>query len=231
MDTPRGPAPGLPPMPESQRAQVFDLMRRTLAAINRGQAPGGELTPEAVEQIARSEGATDPEQIAALLRLMGLSSDAGQAPAEPQHIIFDMAGVPCALPSQAVQNVERGFEITPLPNVAPWVLGITQLWGSIVSVVDFAAFVGIGATNLTPRSRLLAVTVRDMQAGFLVDGVTEIRTMGAFIRRDAIGAAPEWTRPFLDGVVQDGSRLIIALDPEKLLFSDRLQRYHAENRV
>ncbi len=231
MDTPRGQVPGLAPIPESQRAQVFELMRRTLAAINRGQAPGGELTPETVEQIARAEGATDPEQIAALLRLMGLGSEAAQAQGEPQHIIFDVAGVACALPSQAVQNVERGFEITPLPNVAPWVLGITQLWGTIVSVVDFAAFAGIGFTNLTPRSRLLAVTARDMQAGFLVDDVTEIRTMDAAIRRDTIDGAPEWTRPFLDGIVQDGSRLIIALDPEKLLFSDRMQRYHADDRT
>jgi purine-binding chemotaxis protein CheW len=231
MDTPRGPVPGLPPMPDSQRAQVFDLMRRTLAAINRGQAPGGELTPETVEQIARAEGATDPEQIAALLRLMGLGSDASQIPGEPQHIVFEVAGMLCALPSQSVQNVERGFEITPLPNVAPWVLGITQLWGTIVSVVDLAAFVGQGMTQVTPRSRLLAVTVRDMPAGFLVDGVTEIRTMGPSIRRDFIAGAPDWTHPFLDGVVQEGGRLIVALDPEKLVFSDRLHRYRADDRV
>lgn len=227
MDTPRGPAPGMPEMPETQRAQVFDLMRRTLAAINRGQAPGGELTPESVEQIARTEGATDPDQIAALLRLMGLSGSADQAPGEPQHIVFDVAGTLCALPSGSVQNVERGFEITPLPYVAPWVLGITQLWGSIVSVVDFAAFVGRGYATMTPRSRLLAVTVRDMQVGFLVDGVTAIRTMGAYIERDALGATPPWAAPFAEGVVRDGPQTILALDPEKLVFSDRLQRYHA----
>jgi purine-binding chemotaxis protein CheW len=217
----------MPAIPESQRAQVFDLMRRTLAAINRGQAPGGELTPESVEQIARAEGATDPEQIAALVRLMGLGGDANQTPGEPQHIVFEVAGVLCALPSQSVQNVERGFEITPVPNVAPWVLGIAQLWGSIVSVVDFAAFAGQGFTTMTPRSRLLAVTVRDMQAGFLVDGVSAIRTVGAYIRRDTPGNAPTWTQPFLEGIVQDGQQPIIALDPEKLLFSDRMQRYHA----
>ncbi|HEX9037020.1 MAG TPA: chemotaxis protein CheW [Ktedonobacterales bacterium] len=231
MDTPRGPTPGGQSLPESQRAQVFELMRKTLAAINRGQAPGGELTPETVEQIARAEGATDPEQIAALLRLMGLSGDSAQAAGEPQHIVFEVAGVPCALPSQAVQNVERGFDVTPLPNVAPWVLGITQLWGTIVSVVDFAAFVGVGHATQTTRSRLLAVTVRDMQAGFLVDGVTEIRTMGGSIRRDSMAGAPEWTRPYLDGIVQDNGRNIIALDPEKLVFSDRLQRYRADERA
>lgn len=231
METPRGPVPGLPPMPDAQRAEVFDLMRRTLAAINRGEAPGGELTPETVEQIARAEGATDAEQIAALLRLMGLGTDAGQTPGEPQHIVFDVAGVLCAFPSQSVQNVERGFEITPLPNVAPWVLGIAQLWGVIISVVDLAAFVGQGHANMTPRSRLLAVTVRDMQIGFLVDGVTEIRTMSAAIRRDASGGTPEWARPYIDGVVQDSGRLIVALDPEKLLFSDRIQRYRADERA
>jgi chemotaxis signal transduction protein len=98
-------------------------------------------------------------------------------------------------------------------------------------VVDFAAFVGQGVAQITPRSRLLAVTVRDMQAGFLVDGVTEIRTMGSLIRRDVVAGAPEWTRPYLDGVVQDGGRLIVALDPEKLVFSDRIHRYRADDRA
>jgi purine-binding chemotaxis protein CheW len=118
-----------------------------------------------------------------------------------------------------------------LPNVAPWVLGITQLWGVIVSVVDFTSFVGQGLTNLTARSRLLAVTVRDMQVGFLVDGVTEIRTIGSAIRRDAAAGAPDWAHPYLDGVVQDGNRLIVALDPEKLVFSDRIHRYRTDSRV
>ena len=44
---------------ESERAQISDLMRQALAAINQGQLPGGALTAESVEQLARNLGATD----------------------------------------------------------------------------------------------------------------------------------------------------------------------------
>jgi purine-binding chemotaxis protein CheW len=226
----RGSLSGLPPQSDAQRAEVFDLMRRTLAAINRGQVPGGELTPEAVEQIARGLGATDPAQIDALLRIMGMSPDSAQAPGAPQHIVFDVSGALCALPSQAVQGVEREFDVTPLPNVAPWLLGIAQLWGSIISVVDLPAFLGLNSAGVTSRSRILAVTGRDMQIGFLVDGVTEIRTMGAAIRRDDVSSVPSWARAYIDGTAQIGERSILVLDAEKLLYNERIHRYRADER-
>jgi len=229
MNDPRGAFLAQTGQSESDRAQVSDLMRQALAAINQGQLPGGALTAESVEQLARNLGATDPGQIATLQRMMMLSP-AGAAPATvaAQHIMFLLGDVECALPSEAVQGVERAFEVTPVPNVSPWVLGVTQMWGSIISVVDLRRFVGMQAIGVTPRSRLLAVVKREMTIGLVVDVVTEIRTMGEFIRADAIGSAPAWAQPFTEGVAQVDGRMVVALDPEKLLFSDRIHRYRAD---
>ncbi|HET9109863.1 MAG TPA: chemotaxis protein CheW [Ktedonobacterales bacterium] len=229
MNDPRGAFLAQTGQSESDRAQVSDLMRQALAAINQGQLPGGTLTAESVEQLARNLGATDPAQIATLQRMMMLSP-AGASPATvaAQHIMFLLGDVECALPSEAVQGVERAFEVTPVPNVTPWVLGVTQMWGSIISVVDLRRFVGMQAIGVTPRSRLLAVAKREMTIGLVVDVVTEIRTMGEFIRADAVGSAPTWAQPFAEGVAQVDGRMVVALDPEKLLFSDRMHRYRAD---
>ncbi len=229
MNDPRGAFLAQTSQSESDRAQVSDLMRQALAAINQGQLPGGTLTAESVEQLARNLGATDPAQIAMLQRMMMLSP-AGASPATvaAQHILFLLGDVECALPSEAVQGVERAFEVTPVPNVAPWVLGVTQMWGSIISVVDLRGFLGLQAIGVTPRSRLLAVVKREMTIGLVVDVVTEIRTMGEFIRADAITSAPAWAQPFAEGVAQVDGRMVVALDPEKLLFSDRMHRYRAD---
>ncbi|HZC04895.1 MAG TPA: chemotaxis protein CheW [Ktedonobacterales bacterium] len=229
MNDPRGAFRALTSQSESDRAQVSDLMRQALAAINQGQLPGGALTAESVEQLARNLGATDAEQIATLQRMMMLSP-AGASPAEvaAQHILFLLGDIECALPSEAVQGVERAFEVTPVPNVAPWVLGVTQMWGSIISVVDLRGFLGLPTIGVTPRSRLLAVVKRDMTIGLVVDVVTEIRTMGDSIRRDAAASAPAWAQPFTEGIAQADGRTIVALDPERLLFSDRLHRYRAD---
>jgi hypothetical protein len=52
--------------------------------------------------------------------------------------------------------------------------------------------------------------------------------MGDTIHRDQAASAPTWAQPFLDGVAQADGRQIFALDPERLLFSDRMHRYRAD---
>lgn len=224
MNDPRRMFPRAETAEDAERAQVADLMRRALAAINEGRIPAGGLTPESVAQLARNLGATDPAQIAALQRMMMLGP--GMAtPTAPQHVLFMLDSVECALPSDAVQGVERSFEVTRVPNVAGWVMGITQLWGGIVSVVDLRAFIGLPSLGITPRSRLLAVSQRDMMIGFLVDVVTEIRTMGDSIRREQGAGAPRALAPYVAGAAERDGRVIFALDPEKLLFNESIQRY------
>jgi len=228
MNDPRGAFQGQSAQSNADRVQTSDLMRQALIAINQGQLPGGTLTAESVEQLARNLGVTDPDQIAGLQRMMMLTPAAAAAAVAPQHILFLLGDVECALPSEAVQGVERAFDVTPVPNVVPWILGVTQMWGSIISVVDLRAFLGMPSIGVTPRSRLLAVTRREMTIGFVVDVVTEIRTMGDTIRRERMSSAPGWTQPFLEGVAQLEDRYVYALDPELLLFSDRMHRYRAD---
>ncbi len=62
MNDPRGAFQAQRSQTDSERAQVSDLMRQALAAINQGQLPGGALTAESVEQLARNLGATDPSR-------------------------------------------------------------------------------------------------------------------------------------------------------------------------
>lgn len=228
MNDPRGAFLAQSSQTEGERAQISDLMRQALAAINQGQLPGGALTAESVEQLARNLGATDPAQIASLQRMMMLSPASAPVSVAAQHILFMLGDVECALPSESVQGVERAFDVTPVPNVTPWVLGVTQMWGTILSVVDLRGFLGLPSIGVTPRSRLLAVVKREMMIGLVVDVVTEIRTMGDSIRRDGVAGAPQWAQPFLDGIAQVDDRLICALDPERLLLSDRMHRYRAD---
>lgn len=228
MNDPRGAFSAQSAQSDGGHIQTSDLMRQALIAINQGQLPGGALTAESVEELARNLGVTDPAQIAGLQRMMMLTPATAAIAVAPQHILFLLGDVECALPSEAVQGVERAFDVTPVPNVASWVLGVTQMWGSIISVIDLRAFLGLPSIGVTPRSRLLAVTRREMTIGFVVDVVTEIRTMGDDIRRERMTSAPGWAQPFLEGVAQLEDRPVYALDPELLLFSDRMHRYRAD---
>lgn len=229
MNDPRGAFLTQNGQPESDRVQMSELMRQALAAINSGQLPGGSLTAESVEQLAHNLGVNDPSQIAALQRMMMLIP-AGASPelAAAQHIVFLLGDVECALHSEAVQGVERAFDVTPVPNVQPWVLGVTQMWGNIISVVDLRAFVGLPSIGVTSRSRLLALSHREMTIGMVVDVVTEIRTMSDQISPLGMEQAPAWAQPYLEGVAQIDGRMVFALDPQRLLYSEHIHRYRAD---
>lgn len=220
------PVPGQ--SPNSRRAQMGELLRQALQTLHMsGPGQNGTITPEALADLAQRAGLGDSSQIADLSRAMGVYSADG-SPQVPQHILFLLGDVECALPSEAVQGVERITEVTPVPNTASWVLGVVQVWGNIVSVVDLRHFFGFPHQPITQRSRLLVVTRKEMTIGFLVDAVTEMRPLDN-IPADASGmpSLPDSARQFASATLYVEGRPVIMLDPDRLLFSESMHHYRA----
>ena len=159
-------------------------------------------------------------------------SEPGRVPGatqQPQHLLFTIAGVDCALPAEVVQGVERTLEITPVPNTAPWVSGIVQAWGGIVSVVDLQMFFGLEPQTLTPRSRLIVVARGDLTVGLLVNSVVEMRSFGeSFASYLDPRATPEWAQPYAQGGLPVGDRTVVVLDVDKVVLSQKMRRYRAD---
>jgi chemotaxis signal transduction protein len=80
---------------------------------------------------------------------------------------------------------------------------------------------------ITQRSRLLVVTKREMSIGLLADGVNEMRQLSMDQSASQSTSAPGWAAPYATGTINIEGRSVIMLDPERLLFADKMQRYHA----
>lgn len=204
-----------------------DMLQRALQSLK--GSGGGALTPEQLAEIAQRVGMTQPGQLADLSRLFGAGPAEGMPqPGVPQQIVFALDDTECALPAEAVQGVERLADVTPVPNTVPWVLGVVHLRGAIYSVVDLRGFVGLPPAPFTARTRLLVVTARDMAVGLVVDGVTEMRPLDDALAAGYTAETPEWAMPYAArSVVMDG-RAVVLLDPEKLLFAEKLHRYRTD---
>lgn len=204
-----------------------DMLQRALQSLKGG--PTAALSAEQLAEIAQHVGMTQPGQLADLSRLFGASTEDGAPlPGVPQQIVFVLDDTECALPAEAVQGVERLADITPVPNTIPWVLGVVHIRGAIYSVVDLRGFLGLPSVPITARTRLLVVTARDMAVGLMVDGVTEMRPLDDAQAQDYAAAVPEWAAPYaVRGVAMDG-RSVVLLDPERLLFAEKLHRYRAD---
>lgn len=215
------------------RADMGEALRQAMSALNAqggGPVNGSGLTAEMLTDLARRAGYNSPERIADLGRMMGLDTrtPGSETAKVPQHIFFVLAGIECALPADAVQGVERITEITAVPNTHPWVLGVVQVWGAILSVVDLRILLGLAPQPITGRNRLLVVTQREMSIGFVAEAVTEMRPLGTAVSEQGIARAPTWAQPYLSGTATVDGRLILVLDPERLLWNEQIHRYRAD---
>jgi purine-binding chemotaxis protein CheW len=165
-------------------------------------------------------------------QLMGndvLKSSVPQVQGE-SYLVFSLAEREFAVKAELVQNVERLMELTPVPNVVPWVRGVMNLRGSIVSVVDLRLFLDLEHLPYTPRTRLLSLQYNEMVICFVVDGVSEMLPIPptAIIHGNVRQAnIPSWAVPYATGTALLPNRSLVLLDAAQLLFSDRVQRYSA----
>jgi purine-binding chemotaxis protein CheW len=111
-----------------------------------------------------------------------------------------------ALPvEQVVEVVERGH-LTPLPGAPPEVIGIHNLRGQVLPVVDLAAPLGLEARD---PARIVIAEAGEGRAGFAVDAVIDVAELPpASERRES---------PHLRGAVLVEGTLIGVLDVESVL--------------
>jgi purine-binding chemotaxis protein CheW len=186
------------------------------------------LSPQTLEDLARRAGV--PGGAGELARLLGREPMAGPAATSgPQYVVFAVGGVECCVPTETVQGVERLTDLAPVPNTVPWVLGVVQWRGSIISVVDLGAYLGLPPAPPGNRSRLLVVSYRGMTIGMVVDAVLEMRADSSGMRPASDVTPPGWIEPYAATVLQLGERRIVVIDAQQLLFADKMQRCRADD--
>ncbi|MDT8319023.1 MAG: chemotaxis protein CheW [Xanthomonadales bacterium] len=90
----------------------------------------------------------------------------------------EWSGVTFALgESRLACNIDRVTEIlpvpqsTPVPGAKPWILGLANIRGALLTVVDLAWFLTGDRSPVTARSRLLSTTLNKAPIGLLIDEV------------------------------------------------------------
>jgi len=159
---------------------------------------------------------------------------------QQQYVIFKLAGAEYAAPAANIREVGEIITLTPVPNVPPWLLGVTNLRGDILSVVDLRTFLDLDqpdeveselmtpSASAGPREMLIVHLKRDpslISTGLVVDEVSDIRYLP--LDRITEPAAPieHQIAPYLQGVYDLEGRLLIMLDFERLLLSREMQQF------
>lgn len=133
-----------------------------------------------------------------------------------QVVVFLINEYQFGLPLKSVDRVVQVVEITPLPNLPPNILGIINLQGQIMPVLNIRLYFYLPEHQINLSDKLIITTQNQKSTAFLVDKVVGVIEYDKkdFIDLEPIFPGIEYVRQVLKG--QDGLILLLH-DLDKLL--------------
>lgn len=126
-----------------------------------------------------------------------------------------------------VREVLRFSEIAPVPGAPDYVVGIINLRGNVVTVIDTRRRFGLRPKDVDDSTRIVIIDIDGQEVGILVDSVAEV----VDLRMSSIEAAPnvgnEDTSRYIQGVTSRDGQLLIIIDLHKLLSEEELQEINS----
>lgn len=134
-----------------------------------------------------------------------------------QWVTFMLDGEKYGINVTQVREVLRNIEIAPVPGAPSYVLGIINLRGNVVTVIDTRSRFGLSSIEINEESRIVIIETMDQTVGLLVDSIAEV----ADILQSQIELTPnvgnDDSSKYIQGVHSKNGELLILVAVEKVL--------------
>lgn len=124
-----------------------------------------------------------------------------------------------ALESSFVREVWPLKQLSPLPGTPPFVAGIINVRGRIVSVINLKKFFDLPEKGLTDFNKVIIIRNDRLEFGLLTDAVTHVSRVSLAEIQPSLPTLAGIRREYLKGVT--GGRLVV-LDAAKILADPRV---------
>lgn len=129
-------------------------------------------------------------------------------------LVFTLGNETYGIELHHVDEVVPLRQLTPLPGTPPFISGIVNVRGRIVSVTDLRVFFDMPRHGLADRNHLLVLKSADMEFGLLADRILGVQAIDMATLQDELANLTGLRRTFLRGIAQtrwiilDGTRLL-----------------------
>ncbi|BDU70126.1 chemotaxis protein CheW [Geothrix oryzae] len=141
-----------------------------------------------------------------------------------QLVTFTLDGVEFGLDIDRVQEITHRSDVTPVPGSPSFILGVINLRGLIIPVIDSRIRFHLAPQEPTPKTRIIVLRLASGPTGLQVDSVAEVVRLEDHTLRETPPLVAGIRSEYLAGMVTVGSRLITLIHLEKLLDSSELSR-------
>jgi purine-binding chemotaxis protein CheW len=160
-------------------------------------------------------------------RVRSATPAAANVPAPRQVLTFSLGAEHYGVDILRVQEIRGWAPVTKIPKVPPHVLGVLNLRGSIVPIVDLRVRFNLTQAEFTPLTVIIVLSVNSSsgqrEIGLVVDAVSDVVDISAENLKQTPSLGSRASVEFVQGLAIVASRMLILLDVDELIQRDMEQ--------
>jgi purine-binding chemotaxis protein CheW len=149
--------------------------------------------------------------------LQGLRGEKEHTTESRRWLAFLLGNEEYALDIGDIIEIIKPREITDIPRVPEFILGVISLRGVLITILDLNKRLHLGGTELTPESRIIVCQRGERMAGLLVDSLTHVVTMPVEHIEPPPAMLSGLDRELVAGVGRHHGRMMILLQLSSVL--------------
>ncbi|MFZ2103603.1 MAG: chemotaxis protein CheW [Oricola sp.] len=140
------------------------------------------------------------------------SSDGGE-----EFIAFRVGEQEFCVEITSTREIRGWSQATRLPHSPDYIVGVINLRGTILPIMDLSARLGMGNSKPSERHVIIVVQVHDKTVGLLVDSVSDILDVGPDHLRPVPDVNPEMSSDMFRRVIVLDKRIICEICLEEIM--------------
>lgn len=144
-----------------------------------------------------------------------------------QYLSFRLDSEHYGIDIMKVQEIRSYEQPTRMPNAAGYLLGVVDLRGVVVPILDLRLRFGCSSAEITASTVVIVIDLGARVVGVVVDAVSDVVTLEAGMVRAAPAMAGSSESACINGLAQVGERMLILLDIAALLSDAALSQMDA----
>jgi purine-binding chemotaxis protein CheW len=137
-------------------------------------------------------------------------------------ISFELVGQEFCIDVRTVREIRGWTATTPVPQTPDYLVGVINLRGAVIPVLDLSCRLGLGATEPSARHVIVVIQHGERMAGLLVDAVQETFQVAAKLLQPPPLLEAQREDRFVDAILPIERRMISRLVVSALLPADSL---------
>ncbi len=128
-----------------------------------------------------------------------------RAPVRWKGVLFGLNGLSLLAPMAEIAEIVTPLRVTHVPGAKSWVLGLANMRGNLLPVMDLTGFLfGKNSRQDPRRQRILVMREGDLFAGMVVDSVTGLKQYTADCWQAETQVGVPVLHRYLDGAYLEG---------------------------